>query len=147
MIRKSVINLMEELLEKSSTGVRRRKSVRGGIVSEEICVLSLIIIRPGENEISGLTDVVNTVSHLPRTQRKLRIMFDVPKGENIIRYIRNKLRAECTDSKKLPKIRHDGKKILKKVARREELGKIKEARRKVLQEEREAYLKKYFNKA
>lgn len=128
-------------------GVRRRKSVRGSIVSEETCVLSMIIIRQGEKEIDGLTNVVNSVSHLPRTTKKLKAMFNVPEGENVVRYIRNKLRAECEDPKMLPKIRHDGKKILREAARRKEEKEKKEARKKILEEEREAYIGKYFNKA
>lgn len=127
-------------------GVRRRKSVRGAIVSEETCVLSLIIIQPGQKEIEGLTNVVNAVSHLPRTDRKLRAMFGVPAGENVIRYIRKKLQAECGEGEKVPKINHNGKMILRERARREEAKRMQEARRKALNEEREAYLRKYFNK-
>ena len=79
-------------------------------------MLSLIIIRSGENEIDGLTNVINNVSYLPRTERKLKAMFDFPNGENVVRYIKNELRAECTDLKKVPKIRHNGRRLLKKAA-------------------------------
>lgn len=37
-------------------GERRRKSVRGCIVSSDISVLNLVIVKKGENDIPGLTD-------------------------------------------------------------------------------------------
>ncbi|KAG5859682.1 ribosomal protein S6e [Encephalitozoon hellem] len=129
-------------------GVRRRKSVRGSIVSEEICVLNLIILRPGEKDIDGLTNVVNDVSHLPRKESKLRKMFAVPDEEkNVVGYIRNIFKAECEDPKKIPKIRHNGKRIKKEQERKESIKKIKLERKRILEEERKAYLEKYFNKA
>lgn len=128
-------------------GVRCRKSVRGAIVCEETCVLSLIIIRAGEKEIDGITNVVNAVSHLPRKVKKLGAMFGVPEGENVIRYIRNKLRSEAADPKKIPKINHNGKVVLREAAERQKAKEVRDTRKKVLSEERAAYLKKYFNKA
>lgn len=143
------------LLSKGDTGYRcrrkgerRRKSVRGSIVSEQTCVLSLIILRAGEKEIDGLTNVVNDVSHLPRKEKKLRKMFGIPaEEENVVGYIRNIFKSECEDPKKIPKIRCNGKKIRKEKERREEARKIRGERRRILEEERKAYLEKYFNKA
>ncbi|OBZ65508.1 40S ribosomal protein S6 [Grifola frondosa] len=40
------------------TGERKRKSVRGCIVGPDIAVLSLVVVKQGENEIPGLTDTV-----------------------------------------------------------------------------------------
>ena len=37
-------------------GHRKRKSVRGCIVGQDICVLSVSIVKKGEKEIPGLTD-------------------------------------------------------------------------------------------
>ncbi|OAO16645.1 40S ribosomal protein S6, partial [Blastocystis sp. ATCC 50177/Nand II] len=37
-------------------GERKRKSVRGCIVGSDICVLNLMIVKKGEQEIPGLTD-------------------------------------------------------------------------------------------
>lgn len=129
-------------------GVRCRKSVRGSIVSEETSVLNLIILRSGEKEIDGLTTVVNDVSHLPRTDKKLRKMFDVPESEtNPVRYIRKILKAECEDPKKAPKIKHNGKRMKKEQERKESEMKIRAERKRILEEERKAYLEKYFNKA
>ncbi|XP_058184282.1 small ribosomal subunit protein eS6y-like [Rhododendron vialii] len=38
------------------TGERRRKSVRGCIVSPDLSVLNLVIVKKGESKLSGLTD-------------------------------------------------------------------------------------------
>merc|ERR1711904_236120 len=38
------------------TGEMKRKSVRGCIVSQELSVLNLLIVRKGEGEIPGVTD-------------------------------------------------------------------------------------------
>lgn len=39
------------------TGERKRKSVRGCIVSHDMAALSLVVMKQGEQEIPGLTDV------------------------------------------------------------------------------------------
>merc|ERR1719240_616026 len=39
------------------TGAHRRKAVRGCIVGTDMAVLSLIIVKKGDNELEGLTDV------------------------------------------------------------------------------------------
>jgi len=130
-------------------GTRKRKSVRGSIVSEETCVLNLIIIQAGEKEIDGLTNVVCDVTHLPRRVDKLRKLFNVPKTEeNVSKYIMNMLRAECGgDIKKVPQIRSNEKILKRKKEKIQEGARIRAERRKILEEERAAYLKKYFNKA
>ena len=38
-------------------GERKRKSVRGCIISGEIAVVSMVVVSPGEKPIAGLTDV------------------------------------------------------------------------------------------
>src|SRR5690606_32317533 len=42
------------------TGERKRKSVRGCIVNTDLSVLSLVIVKQGENEIAGLTNVADS---------------------------------------------------------------------------------------
>merc|ERR1712224_861224 len=56
-------NRVRLLLRKGSScyrqhrkGERKRKSVRGCIVSADLSVLSLVVIKKGEGEIPGLTD-------------------------------------------------------------------------------------------
>ncbi|CAG8578391.1 929_t:CDS:2 [Ambispora leptoticha] len=41
------------------TGERKRKSVRGCIVGSDLAVLSLVLVKQGEKDIPGLTDITN----------------------------------------------------------------------------------------
>merc|ERR1719420_2203610 len=50
------------------TGERKRKSVRGCIVEGNLSVLSVIIVKKGDNEIPGLTD--NTIPRRLAPKRK-----------------------------------------------------------------------------
>ncbi|GJX38787.1 ribosomal protein S6e [Tanacetum coccineum] len=56
-------------------GERRRKSVRGCIVSQDLSVLNLVIVKKGDNDLPGLTDVEKPrmrgkeVSKAPKIQR------------------------------------------------------------------------------
>lgn len=75
-------------------GVRRRKTVRGSVVSNEIQALNVILVRPAEGkEIDGLTNVVKEKTHLPKKDKKLRAMFGIPAGEDTLTYIQTLLKA------------------------------------------------------
>lgn len=56
-------------------GERKRKSVRGCIVGADLSVLSLVVVRQGEQHIPGLTD--NTVPKRlgPKRANKIRKLF------------------------------------------------------------------------
>ena len=89
-------------------GIRRRKTVRGSVVSEQIQVLNVILVKPVEGkEIEGLTDVVKEKTHLPKKDKKLRAMFGVPAGEDTLSYI-HKLLKENNEDAVLPKIKITG---------------------------------------
>merc|ERR1712205_48619 len=49
------------------TGEMKRKSVRGCIVSQDLSVLNLVVVRKGEGEIEGLTGEAEE-GHAPRAQ-------------------------------------------------------------------------------
>ena len=57
------------------TGERKRKSVRGCIVGNDLAVLSVVIVKQGENDIPGLTD--NTIPKRlgPKRASKIRKFF------------------------------------------------------------------------
>merc|ERR1711918_257229 len=60
-------------------GAHRRKAIRGCIVGTDISVLSLIIVKKGDNELEGLTDV-NVPRRLgPKRANKIRRLFMLPK--------------------------------------------------------------------
>ncbi|KAF9761841.1 40S ribosomal protein S6 [Nosema granulosis] len=126
-------------------GERKRKSVRGAIVSDAINVLSVIVVKNGDNQLEGLTDKVVPRSHLPKRDEKLRKMFKIPESEtNLAEAVKKAYRKAANDENvKLPKIKPTGH-IHK--ARKERVEKSKAERmerKKIAERERQEYLQKY----
>lgn len=68
-------------------GERRRKSVRGCIVDANLSVLSLIIVRKGDKDIPGLTDV-NVPRRLgPKRANNIRKLFNLTKQDDVRQYV------------------------------------------------------------
>lgn len=65
------------------TGERRRKSVRGCIVGADLSVLALAIVRQGEGEVPGLTDVVHPKRLGPKRAGRIRKMFGLTKDDDV----------------------------------------------------------------
>ncbi len=57
------------------TGERKRKSVRGCVVSSELSVLNLVVVKKGDQEIAGLTDQVKPRRHAPKRASAIRKLF------------------------------------------------------------------------
>ena len=64
-------------------GERKRKSVRGCIVGMDLAVLALSIIKQGEQEIPGLTDVVLPKRLGPKRATKIRKFFGLSKEDDV----------------------------------------------------------------
>jgi small subunit ribosomal protein S6e len=129
-------------------GVRRRKSVRGCIISSETAVLSMIILTEGTNPIEGLTDRIENLSHLPKRATKLRRMFNIPKGSDVVSAVKNiigKPRDENGEKRKIPRLRvrriPTQTRIDRKRIRNEKMAEKKE----ISLKKRKEYLEKYFN--
>jgi small subunit ribosomal protein S6e len=58
-------------------GEMKRKSVRGCIVSQEIGVLSLVVVKKGDAEIAGLTDKIKPRRLGPKRASKIRKLFNL----------------------------------------------------------------------
>merc|ERR1712151_1154818 len=65
-------------------GARRRKGVRGCIIGTDIACLQLIIVKKGDKEIEGLTDVTMPRRLGPKRANKIRRMFVLPKHSDNI---------------------------------------------------------------
>jgi small subunit ribosomal protein S6e len=65
------------------TGERKRKSVRGCIVSSDLSVLALRIVKQGEQDIPGLTDVVHPKRLGPKRASKIRRFFGLSKDDDV----------------------------------------------------------------
>eukprot|EP00747_Dinoflagellata_sp_TGD_P137076 gnl/TRDRNA2_/TRDRNA2_175633_c0_seq1.p1 gnl/TRDRNA2_/TRDRNA2_175633_c0~~gnl/TRDRNA2_/TRDRNA2_175633_c0_seq1.p1 ORF type:complete len:253 (-),score=1.60 gnl/TRDRNA2_/TRDRNA2_175633_c0_seq1:199-957(-) len=67
-------------------GERRRKSVRGCIVSSDIAALNLVIVKQGQSSVVGLTDKIEPRLRVPKRASKIRKLFHLSKDENTIDY-------------------------------------------------------------
>jgi len=68
-------------------GERRRKACRGCIVSPEIAVLNLMIVKQGENPIPGLTDDEKPRMRGPKRASKIRKLFNLSKEDDVRKYV------------------------------------------------------------
>lgn len=78
------------------TGERKRKSVRGCIVGPDIAVLSVVVVKQGEQEIAGLTDTVLPKRLGPKRATKIRKFFNLEKGDDVRKFV---VRREVTPKK------------------------------------------------
>ncbi|XP_026284870.1 40S ribosomal protein S6 [Frankliniella occidentalis] len=68
-------------------GERKRKSVRGCIVDSNLSVLSLVVVRKGEQEIPGLTDKSIPRRLGPKRASKIRKLFNLTKLDDVRQYV------------------------------------------------------------
>uniref|UniRef100_A0A0D6QVF0 40S ribosomal protein S6 n=1 Tax=Araucaria cunninghamii TaxID=56994 RepID=A0A0D6QVF0_ARACU len=69
------------------TGERKRKSVRGCIVGADLSVLALSIVKQGESDIPGLTDIVNPKRLGPKRATKIRRFFGLSKQDDVRKFV------------------------------------------------------------
>ncbi|KAF8252453.1 ribosomal protein S6e [Wilcoxina mikolae CBS 423.85] len=69
------------------TGERKRKSVRGCIVGADLAVLSLVIVKQGENDIAGLTDVTHPKRLGPKRATKIRRFFGLSRDDDVRKFV------------------------------------------------------------
>lgn len=77
------------------SGERRRKSVKGCIVDSNLSVLSLVIVKKGEQEIDGLTNRLVSRARGPKRASKIRKLFNLSKDDDVRKYVvRRPLKAK-----------------------------------------------------
>ncbi|WVZ17024.1 hypothetical protein V8G54_010006 [Vigna mungo] len=77
-------------------GERRRKSVRGCIVSPDLSVLNLVIVKKGESDLPGLTDVEKPRMRGPKRASKIRKLFNLSKEDDVRKYVNTYRRTFTT---------------------------------------------------
>lgn len=82
-------------------GERNRKSVRGCIVGSDISVLSMIIVKKGDQEIEGVTDISRPRRLGPKRASNIRKLFDLDKDDDVRKFV---IRREEKGHSKAPKI-------------------------------------------
>lgn len=69
------------------TGERKRKSVRGCIVDANMSVLALVVVKKGESEVEGLTDVTVPRRLGPKRASKIRKLYNLTKEDDVRRFV------------------------------------------------------------
>ena len=82
-------------------GERRRKSVRGCIVSQDLSVLNLVIVKKGDNDLPGLTDTEKPRMRGPKRASKIRKLFNLSKEDDVRKYVNTYRRTFTTKAGKL----------------------------------------------
>lgn len=87
-------------------GERKRKSVRGCIVGQDISVLNLVVTQMGEKTIEGLTDSSAPRRLGPKRANKIRSLFNLTKDDDVRKYViaRNFTNKKGKEIRKAPKI-------------------------------------------
>jgi len=68
-------------------GEAKRKSVRGCIVSSDLAVLNLVVVKKGDAEIPGLTDTQKPRRKGPKRASKIRKLFNLGKKDDVRKYV------------------------------------------------------------
>jgi len=68
-------------------GERKRKSVRGCIVSGDLSVLNLVIVKKGDGEVEGLTDSIKPRRLGPKRATRIRKLFNLSKEDDVRQYV------------------------------------------------------------
>ena len=68
-------------------GQRRRKSVRGCIVSREIAVVHLVVVKRGKEQIPDLTDKQIPRRLGPKRANNIRKLFNLTKEDDVRQYV------------------------------------------------------------
>ncbi|KAG6855683.1 hypothetical protein H0H87_012141 [Tephrocybe sp. NHM501043] len=92
-------------------GERKRKSVCVYIVGPNIAILSLVIVKQGENDIPGLMDNVLPRRLGPKGAMKIRSFFNLGKEDDVRKYVvrrevKSMKKEDAKPYTKAPKIQH-----------------------------------------
>lgn len=68
-------------------GERKRKSVRGCIISADLSIINLIIVKKGDKDIEGLTDISNPRRLGPKRASKIRKVFALTKDDDVRKFV------------------------------------------------------------
>lgn len=68
-------------------GSRKRKSVRGCICSHDLSVINVTVVKKGDQEIPGVTDVKKPARLGPKRANNIRKLFGLSKEEDVRPYV------------------------------------------------------------
>eukprot|EP00612_Vaucheria_litorea_P000550 CAMPEP_0171454410 /NCGR_PEP_ID=MMETSP0945-20130129/1703_1 /TAXON_ID=109269 /ORGANISM="Vaucheria litorea, Strain CCMP2940" /LENGTH=243 /DNA_ID=CAMNT_0011979419 /DNA_START=34 /DNA_END=765 /DNA_ORIENTATION=+ len=124
------------------TGERKRKSVRGCIVSHDISALSLVVVKKGEGELPGLTDGNKPRRLGPKRANRIRKLFALSKKDDVRKFVIRrevKTKKEGVTKTKAPKIQRLITPV--RLQRKRHMNSLKKRRFEKSKEEAAAYAK------
>ncbi|KAJ3816789.1 40s ribosomal protein s6-b [Lentinula raphanica] len=86
------------------TGECKRKSVRGCIVGPDIAVLSVVIVKQGQQDIPGLMDTVLPKRLGPKRATKIRKFFNLSKEDDVRKYVKKEGAKPYTKAPKIQRL-------------------------------------------
>merc|ERR1711939_164467 len=88
------------------TGEMKRKSVRGCIVSMDLSVLNLVLVKRGEAQLPGITDEEKPLRLGPKRATKIRKLFSLTDEDDVRKFVvrRSVTTKTGKEYKKAPKI-------------------------------------------
>lgn len=69
------------------SGERRRKAIRGDIVGEDIAVLNLEVVKKGDSDLEGVTDVSKPRSLGPKRVAAIRKLWGLPRNADVKKFV------------------------------------------------------------
>lgn len=75
--------------------------MRGCIVSQDLSVLNLVIVKKGDNDLPGLTDVEKPRMRGPKRASKIRKLFNLSKEDDVRKYVNTYRRTFTNKAGKL----------------------------------------------
>merc|ERR1719213_381820 len=81
-------------------GIRKRKSVRGCIVGQDLAVMSLVIVKKGAEEIPGVTDDQKPRRLGPKRASNIRKLFNLEKKDDVRQFVVRRVIKEGEGKKK-----------------------------------------------
>merc|ERR1712045_513307 len=117
------------LFNPKRTGYRRRRSVRGCITGADLAVISLKIVKKGEQEIAGCTDKDIGSRLFKKRRANIAQVFGLRKTDNVCKYVaRREIKRGDKTHYKAPKVQRlitEKRLRRKKVAKRKVLDRFK----------------------
>ncbi|KAK9734405.1 hypothetical protein RND81_04G137400 [Saponaria officinalis] len=68
-------------------GERRRKSIRGCIVNPDLLVVNLVIVKKGEHDLPGLTNIEKPRIGGPKRASNIRKLLNLSKDDDVHKYV------------------------------------------------------------
>ncbi|BAM40213.1 40S ribosomal protein S6 [Theileria orientalis strain Shintoku] len=85
------------------TGEMKRKSVRGCVVSAQLSILNLVLVKKGPQEVPGLTDQEAPRRLGPKRASKIRKLFNLGPNDDVRKFVVRR-KIEGRNKTKAPKI-------------------------------------------